>query len=114
MLKSRNPTMKFTTKYSLDKENFLDAKLYAVETNLLQTYISKLLLVTNAQNFHLDTYIILKNLLHIARLKKVLMEKRIDEGSYDCQGKRCEFCTFIVGKITFTTNRESSNVGKTG
>ena len=48
MLKSRNPTMKFTTKYSLDKENFLDAKLYAVETNLLQTYISKLLLVTNA------------------------------------------------------------------
>lgn len=40
--------MKFTTKYSLDKENFLDAKLYAVETNLLQTYISKLLLVTNA------------------------------------------------------------------
>ena len=112
MLNSCHPTMKFATKYSLDRVNFLDVKLYAVETNLLQTYLSNLRLVTNAQNFHLDTYIILKNLFRIARLNKSSNRKTNRRRSYDSQGKRCEFCTFIVEKITFTTNKESSDIGK--
>ena len=72
ILNSCHPTIKFTAKYSLDKINFLDVEVYAVETNSLQIYTSNLRIVTNTQKFHLVTYIIVKNLFHIARLSVLI------------------------------------------
>ena len=47
-------------------------KLYGVETNSLQIYVSNLRILTSTQNFHFVKYIILKNLFHIARISVLI------------------------------------------
>ena len=72
ILNSCHSTTKFTAEYSLDKLTFWIYMLYAVETNSIKIYISNLRVLTNTYSFHLDTYVILKNLFHVARLSVLI------------------------------------------
>ena len=64
ILNSCHPTITFTAEYSLDKVNFLDVEVIRSGNKLLTDLYIK---PTDTQP-HLATYIILKNLFHIARL----------------------------------------------
>ena len=67
-----HPTIKFTAEYSLDKVNFLDVEVIRNgSTPLIDLYI-KLTDTSQYLQIHLVTYIILKNLFHVARLSVLI------------------------------------------
>ena len=71
-LNSCHPTIKFTAEYSLDKVNFLDVEVIRNgSTPLIDLYI-KLTDTRQYLQIHLVTYIILKNLFHVARLSVLI------------------------------------------
>ena len=49
-----------------------------------------------------------KSLKYLLVRTKVPVEKEVDGKSCGCQGKRCELCTFLEEKNTFT-NKEGSD-----
>ena len=72
ILNSCHPTVKFTAEYSLDKVNFLDVEVIRNgSTPLIDLYI-KLTDTRQYLQIHLVTYIILKNLFHVARLSVLI------------------------------------------
>ena len=72
ILNSCHPTIKFTAEYSLDKVNFLDVEVIRNgSTPLIDLYI-KLTDTRQYLQIHLVTYIILKNLFHVARLSVLI------------------------------------------
>ena len=78
ILSSCHPRIKFTVEYSLDKVNFLDVEVIRCRNNIFinifilllynKIYILNLRILSNTSNFYFVTYIILKNLSHIAML----------------------------------------------
>ena len=72
ILNSCHPTIKFTALYSLDKVKFLDVEVIRSGNKLLTDLYIKPTDTHQYLDFHLGTYIILKNLFDIATLPDLI------------------------------------------
>ena len=72
ILNSCHPTLNFTAEYSLDKVDLINVEVTRRGNNLLTDFYIKPRRLTNTYNFHLVTYLITKNLFHIARLSVLI------------------------------------------